>query len=153
MNRTGGEPGPSREGKPARTEGRDLPGSASGGPGADPALGRAQKALEKLGGRTPEELLAQAGIAVCPTRRPARFGPVTLLARLDPGQKRLELYLEALEPLQERYPWIVRAALAHETFHLLDPHCPGPLAEPAAHLFAMLALDLREFPGDITLPQ
>jgi hypothetical protein len=42
--------------------------------------------------------------------------------------------------------------LAHELFHVLEPACPEPLAELAAHLFAGALLNLRDFPGAIDLP-
>lgn len=42
--------------------------------------------------------------------------------------------------------------LAHELFHILEPACPEPLAELAAHLFAGAFLNLRDFPGAIDLP-
>jgi len=42
--------------------------------------------------------------------------------------------------------------LAHELFHVLEPACPEPLAELAAHLFAGVFLSLEDFPGAIDLP-
>jgi len=76
-------------------------------------------------------------------------------ARVDLGERLVLLDPQGLEDLEGRLTargWKVQAralALAHELFHVLDPRCPAPLAELAAHLFAAALLGLEGFPEEL----
>lgn len=102
-----------------------------------------------------ESCLQSAGIQLELSQQPHRVAGVRFRARLDLDARRLTLYAGALEELQSRCPdraLLTRVFLAHETFHLLCPECPGAVQEAAAHWFAASLCGLAEFPGIWDLP-
>ncbi len=116
------------------------------------ALEEAQRALAGVT-RGPEEELEVRGFRV--RIHPLSVPGALVRARVDLDQRRVLLDPQGLEDLEGRLRgrgWKVPArtlALAHELFHVLDPRCPGPLAELAAHLFAGALLDLEGYPGEL----
>jgi hypothetical protein len=98
-----------------------------------------------------EGCLQAAGVQVELSQDAHQVAGVRFRARLDAGRRRLKLYARALDELQAFCPdraLLTRVILAHETFHLLCPQCPGRLQEAAAHLFAAVHCGLEQFPGN-----
>lgn len=104
---------------------------------------RAEAALKRVKG-TPEEELTARGIRI--VEGPLGVPGLTVRARLDLFAKRLTLDPDAIAPMG---PGGREAVLAHELFHALDEDCPKDMAEPAAHAFTTLLLNLDRFAGDL----
>ncbi len=106
--------------------------------------------------RTPEEELLSRGYRVL--HRPLGVPGAMVRARVDLAGLQVLLDPEGLADLDRRLRESGVAVearplvLAHELFHVLDPGCPGRLAELAAHLFAGELLGLGDFAGAVDLP-
>lgn len=112
------------------------------------AQAHASDALARLGGATPDDWLAAAGIAVAEVDEDHRIGTLARRAVLDLAARRITLYRRAIAEMEAAaadlpLPVPLRqVALCHETFHAIASHCPRRHAELAAHLFATRALGL-----------
>jgi hypothetical protein len=105
------------------------------------AEARAQAAQARLGGQSVEAWLQAAGVSVIESPAPARFGTALVRATVDLDTRQITVYRETV-PSDQR-----GTVIAHEAFHLLDPDCPDPVAEMAAHLFAARTTPIAVFPG------
>lgn len=120
----------------------------------DRAHSRARAALAQIHSPAREELRAR-NIRLVPAD--LRIGSVVVRARLELDQGRLLYDPAAARRLGEAMAWggLDRPAdpldlvLAHELFHVLEPECPEPEAEAAAHLFATELLKLDYFAGSV----
>ena len=112
-----------------------------------------QAARTELGEVNCWVLLSSRGFQLEFSREPARLGPLRMRARLSMNERHLLVYEEALSEVGQALTRLGsevaprELVLAHETFHVLRPGCPGQWAELAAHRFAGEVLGLPFFAG------
>ena len=111
-------------------------------------------ARAELAGESCWEFLSSRGFQLEFSRQPSRIGPLRLRARLNLPRRHLLVFEEALGEVAEALARLGHSevaprdlVLAHETFHVLRPECPGQWAELAAHRFAGDLLGLPFFAG------